>query len=492
MFTRNKGNVGTYREEPGWDVADQWGGAGRCYWIEEALEAEGPVESQRLEEPMSADVAIVGGGFTGLWTAIELKDRDPNLEVVVLEANICGAGASGRNGGMALNYWSKIGGLAARIGKERAVWLADQSNDAIGELDTITRKHGLDIHFKRAGWVWTATSESQLDSWMPTIDSLKPYGREMYRVLDSEELFKYTQSEIHLAGVIDETAATVQPARLARALRTIALEKGVKVFEHSAVIKHDRDTGLLRTRLGSVRAPSVVLATNAWLSGMPELRRATVLVGSDVAVTSPLDPKGELAKSDFNSGVAVTNGRLTIRSGRTTADGRIMYGHSGGGLSYKNRFAQKFIDDKEHAAINLREFKRFHPRAGDVKVTHTWSGAVDRSYDGLPFLGELPGRSKTYYITGISGNGVGPCRMFGKMLASMVQQKQDEWTDCGLVQGVTIKYPPAPITYVGGSLVLSSVNKVEDAQEEGRKPNPVDKFWTRFTPQFSYKTKDLG
>jgi glycine/D-amino acid oxidase-like deaminating enzyme len=134
----------------------------RSLWLQEALHAEDGVESQEVLEDTKADVCIVGGGYTGLWTALRIKELEPGADVVVIEQDICGGGPSGRNGGFALTWWSKIQTLIKRVGEEEALRLVRASEDAVREIGAFCTREGVDAHFHQGGWLWTATSPAQV------------------------------------------------------------------------------------------------------------------------------------------------------------------------------------------------------------------------------------------------------------------------------------------------------------------------------------------
>ena len=139
----------------------------RSLWLEEALTAA--EDAPRLEGDERADICIVGGGFTGLWTAIRLKEHDPSLDVVLVEADVCGAGASGRNGGFVLTWWAKFGTLKKVCGGDEAIRLARASAQAVDGIGAFCAEHGIDAHYRRDGWLWAATSEAQLGAWEETL-----------------------------------------------------------------------------------------------------------------------------------------------------------------------------------------------------------------------------------------------------------------------------------------------------------------------------------
>ena len=139
--------------------------APRSLWLQEALAAEDGVESAELVEPIRADVCVVGGGYTGLWTALRIGELEPGASIALVEADICGGGPSGRNGGFALSWWPKVETLVKHVGQEEAFRLVRASVDAVDELGAFCEREGIDAHYRRGGWLWTATSPAQLGSW---------------------------------------------------------------------------------------------------------------------------------------------------------------------------------------------------------------------------------------------------------------------------------------------------------------------------------------
>jgi glycine/D-amino acid oxidase-like deaminating enzyme len=159
----------------------------RSLWLEEALAHDDAVE-ETLRERERADVCIVGGGYTGLWTAIRLKELESAADVVLVEADICGAGPSGRNGGFALSWWPKIETLVERVGEEEALRLARAAEAAVSELGDFCAREGIDAHFHRGGWLWTATSAAQLGGWNGAVQTAARLGAEPFRLVGAEEL----------------------------------------------------------------------------------------------------------------------------------------------------------------------------------------------------------------------------------------------------------------------------------------------------------------
>ena len=286
----------------------------RSLWLEEAL--AGREDAAPLEGPASADVAIIGGGYIGLWTALRLKQSSPDLDVVVLEADICGGGASGRNGGFALSWWAKLPSLVKLAGESGALQVCRESSDAVTELGEFASANGIDCDYRAGGWLWTARTDAQLGAWEGTVELAERLGADAFERLSPDEISRRAGSPQHLAGVLERTAATVQPAALVRGLRRVALEQGVRIHEHTVVRRIDRGGMRVETGGGSVEAGKIVIANNAWGASIRELRRLLVVVSSDIVATAPIPER--LAEIGWTGGECITDCQQMIDYYRTT------------------------------------------------------------------------------------------------------------------------------------------------------------------------------
>jgi putative aminophosphonate oxidoreductase len=462
--------------------------APRSLWLQEALAAEDGVGSPELVEAIRADVCIVGGGYTGLWTALRIAELEPGASIVLVEADICGGGPSGRNGGFALSWWPKIETLIKRVGEEEAFRLVRASVAAVDELGAFCEREGVDAHFRRGGWLWTATSPAQLGSWEGAVAAAARAGEHPFELLSAEEVQRRTGSPVHLGAAYEAGAATVQPALLARGLRRVAVEKGIRIFERSPMVELDRERGLVGTPSGSVQAGAVVLATGACLAAVPELKRAVVAVASDMVATAPMPER--LEEAGWTGGESISNCRLMVHYYRTTNDGRIAFGQGGHRHVLGGRVDDDFFGESSSAERRLREdLVRYVPFAAGVDVTHAWGGPIDRTADGAPIFGRLPGAMPLVYGVGYSGNGVAPCLTAGKILASSALGRDDEWSGCGLNRGVTGRFPPEPIRYLGGFVVRAAVRRKESREDEGRSVDPLTRRVAGLAPQGFFRVK---
>lgn len=450
----------------------------RSHW----QQSLGPVTSfPALAGAEDADVAILGGGFVGLWTALTLKQHDPGCRVVILEQDVCGGGASGRNGGFVMSWWPKIGTLASQCGADQALFLGHSAERAITELGAFCQQHGIDAHFVQKGWLWTATTPAHVDAWNGTLAACARLGVQPFERLSPAEVARRTGSAVHLAGVFEASNATVQPAALAQGLRRVAAEAGVRIYEGSAVTGIEPGSpARVYTAGGQVRAGAVVLATNAWSAAIPELARVITPVNSSIVITRPV--KQALEEGGWTGGESITDSQLMVDYYRTTRDGRIAFGKGTGAIAYGGRIDGIFSDHAASLAMTRADLARTYPALPPDAVEGGWSGPIDRAYDSLPVFGSLTGQSNIHYGIGWSGNGVGPSRLGGRILASLALGRRDEWSGCALVGRACRAFPPEPLRFVGGSLVRQAVIRKERAEMQGRPPAALDRLLAGLAP----------
>jgi putative aminophosphonate oxidoreductase len=461
--------------------------APRSLWLQDALRLEEAGDAPELLESIEADVCIVGGGYTGLWAALRVKELEPDASVVIVESDVCGGGPSGRNGGFALSWWSKIDTMQKHVGKEEALRLMKASEAAVDEIEAFCDKEKIDSHFHRGGWLWTATSPAQVGAWEGAVEVAGEYGEHPYQLLSAEEVQARTGSRVHLGAAFDPQAATVQPALLARGLRRVALARGVRIHEHTPMIDLDRDTGTVDTPSGSVRAGAVVLALNAWAIRIRELSRSLAAVASDIVATAPMPE--HLVESGWTGGEAISNCRLMVHYYRTTRDGRVIMGQGGGRLAFGGRVNSNFDYSPRHTEQLTADLGYLVPAAKDTPITDSWGGPIDRTTDGLPFCGRIKGKVPIVYGTGYSGNGVAPSLTFAKILASSALQLDDEWSGAGINRGPAGLFPPEPVRFLGGLVVREAVRRKEGREDRGLTCDPVTGAVAGLAPQGFFRVK---
>ncbi|MDQ3733356.1 MAG: FAD-binding oxidoreductase [Actinomycetota bacterium] len=442
------------------------------FWLQQALPAD-PVSSRPpLTGDVDADVCIVGAGFTGLWTALEVKRLAPSARVVLLEADVCGSGASGRNGGFVMTWWSKFLSLSKLCGPEAALKLAMRAERAVDEIGTFCQQHGIDADFRQGGWLWTATSRAQIDAWQETVVALAAVGATPFEDLSSSEVAIRAGSPIHLAGILDPKAAIVQPAMLVRGMACVADRAGVEIYEQSPVVEIRQEAvAHVQTAGGTVRARRVALTLNGWAAAIAELRRALVVVSSDMIATEPVPQR--LRDIGWTADLAVSDSRRLVNYYRQSTDHRVIFGKGGGSLAMGGRVGPRFDGVSARAAEVRASFERAYPALWDVPTAMTWRGPIDYSVTALPFVAPLHDAPNVLVAAGFSGNGVGPSYLVGQVLASLAVGEADPDWPKQLTRMPGSRMPPEPFRHGGGLLVRAALTRKEKVEDLGRKPSAL-------------------
>ena len=451
----------------------------RSLWLHEALRGE--EDQPPLAGARRADVAIIGGGYVGLWTALRLKEQAPSCDVAIVEQDICGGGASGRNGGQVHSWWESLSALIHTCGVEEALRLGHASQAAVDELAAIETTYGIDAHVRRGGWLWTATTPAQMDAWDDAVRLCERHGIHALQRLTPTEVAERSGSPMHLAGVFDPAAITVQPALLVRGLRRVALERGVRIYEHSRVTALDRRRpAVLRTPRGALAADCVVLATNAWAARLRDFQRRLYVVSSEVIATAPMPDR--LAAIGWTGDEAICDSQQRVLYYRTTHDGRIVLGRGAGHVAFGGRIGPAFDRNPARVPDVTAALRRVYPMLADVPIACDWAGPIDESHSGLPMFGRLGGQPHIFYGVGWSGTGVAQSLLGGRILASLALDRRDEWSGCGLVEQRPALYPPEPLRYIGANIVLRAVMKKGRSEDRGEQPGRVAAALASFVP----------
>lgn len=490
----------------------------RSWWLREALAAEAAeaphlaAAAPPLRGTTTADVVIIGGGYTGLWTAHRITELEPAARVVLLEADICGGGPSGRNGGFVTNWWDELPTLIERYGEAGAVATADAVEGLVDDLGAWCREHGVDAWFTRAGSLTVAASAAQEGAWDDVVAACRAVGREGRLVpLTPDAVAARVRSPVFRSGVFLPAAATIQPAVLARALRRVLLDRGVVIHEATPALEIDGQrpgfTGWLgagarqaptrrpaasgawrpvrvRTPDGEVLARAGVVALNAWAAAWPWFGRRLVTWSSYIVLTEPIPDR--LAEIGWTGGEGLADARFTLHYLRTTPDGRIAIGGGGGRAGFGGRIDGVFTDDVRSARRAVAGLRRLFPSLRDVRIEDAWGGPIDITADHLPWFGSVPGRP-IHHGLGYSGNGVGPSLLGGRILAARaVERDDDPVLALPLASGRPPRaFPPEPARSMGAALIREAAARRETAEDQDR---PVD----RVTRELSRLPRRLG
>ena len=462
-------------------------GVRRSWWLREALNAEGdPPPAPPLRGTVEFDVAIVGGGYTGLWTAYDLTERAPGVRIVVLEQDICGGGPSGRNGGFVHGWWDQLPLLVDLHGPERALETARASEEAVSQIDEFCERHGVDAWWVQAGYVQASASEAQDNDWQRAVETCARLGvGDSYVPLSAAQVQARCASPRFRGGVLMPSGASVQPALLARGLRRVLLERGVTIHEQTRVRRLNPGSPVrVETDAGEVRADQIVLGMNAWAAGWPGFRTRLLTWGSYIVLTEPI--AGRLAEIGWTGGEAISDSRFTVHYFRTTRDGRLAFGAGVGEAGYGGSIGRSFTSDRravERAAAGMR---RIFPMLADVRIDDAWGGPIDISSDRLPAIGSMHG-GRVHFAHGYSGNGVGPSRLAGRVLGAIVDGGADPISRLPIVGARARRFPPEPFRYVGARIIREALVRKDEAQDEGRRPNALVRLVARIPRILGYR-----
>ena len=419
------------------------------FWLDSP---DRPEPAEPLAAAERCDLAVVGAGYTGLWTALLAKEAEPSRDVVVLEAETAGWAASGRNGGFCAA--SLTHGLANGLARFPAD-LPALERLGTANLDGIAAtlaRYGIDCGFERTGALDVATEPHQVAWLAEDVAQARRFGHDA-DFLDAAAVRAEVNSPTYLAGSWhrDDTAL-VDPARLAWGLRAACLSLGVRLYERTPVTSLDREGrgARLHTPHGSVHASRAVLATNAFPALLRRMRPFTVPVYDYALVTEPLSPAqwGEIGWRNRQGIGDVAN---QFHYYRPTADGRILYGGYDAVYHWRNGLRPELDRRPATFARLARHFAGTFPQLEDVRFTHAWGGAIDTSTRFFAFQRTALGGRVAYSI-GYTGLGVGASRFGAQVMLDLLARRDTEATRLPAVRSRPLPFPPEPLRYAGIAL----------------------------------------
>jgi glycine/D-amino acid oxidase-like deaminating enzyme len=442
------------------------------YWIEEAggTEPAAPLTGAR-----EADVLVVGGGYTGMWTAWYARQLEPEARIVLLESEaLCGRGPSGRNGGFCNAMWFSLASMRDRWGAEGALATGHAAQAAVGRIERFCEEQGVDAWFHPTGYVQVSTAAAHDCSGLDAVEACRELGvPEMLRPLSRDEVAERCRSPLFRGGAVSPTSATVQPARLALGLREGLLAAGVEIYESSPVrsFREGSDGVEARTNAGSVRAARGVLAIGSAAKGRHgPLRGRLSVASSHIVLTEPVPDV--LEEIGWTGGECITDSRALVHYFRTTHDGRIAFGWGGGRIAMGARTRGRAEVDAAVIATAADTLYEYFPALRGRRLTHAWGGPIDASPTHLPAVRTLD-HGRAWVAAGYTGNGVGPSNMVGRTLASLALDRDDDHTHLAFVDDNPPRLPPEPFHWLGGEAIRLGILKKEKAEMQNRQPGPV-------------------
>ncbi|MDX6623473.1 MAG: hypothetical protein QOE75_1405 [Solirubrobacterales bacterium] len=441
------------------------------YWLAEAGE---PAPAPPLDAAIEADVLVVGGGYTGLWSAWYAKQLEPAARVVLLEAELCGQGPSGRNGGFCNAMWWSLASMRDRWGPSPALAVARAAEAAVGRIGSFCAEQGLDAWFHPTEYVHVSTAAAHDGVWHAAADACRELGvPEKVVPLSAAEVAARCASPAFRGGAACPGSATLQPARLALGLRERLLAAGVEIYERSPVRSFREGDGEVRARTpgGEVRAARAVLALGGAAKGRHGPFRGRLSVASShIVLTEPVPEL--LAEIGWTGGECVTDSRALLHYMRTTPDGRIAFGWGGGRIAMGARVKGRSELDADVVAAVRAHLLDYFPGLAGKRITHAWGGPIDASPSHLPVV-LTQRRGRAFAAAGYTGNGVGPSNMVGRTLAALALDRRDAEAALAFVDSKVNRVPPEPFHWLGGEAIRLGIKAKEEAELAGRTPGKV-------------------
>ena len=446
-----------------------------CFW----LATYDQVSCPPLQEQIHCDIGIIGAGFTGLWTALFLKELSPETDVVVLEQGIAGYGGSGRNAGMLGETIDHSHALAVvHFGWEEARRLAALGRKNVEEMIAFLAGNKIDCDLERTGRLAVALTAAQVEEARRNIEIADRLGITDTRLLSAAEVRSELNSPLYLGGTFAPGGGILNPVKLVDGLKRVALERRVRIFERTAVRRIEN--GKIHADSGTVSADRVILATDAFTHHLfPQLLRRFIPLYDYILVSEPLSTN-EFSLIGWRDRQGVTDGRTFFNYYRLTADNRILWGTSEAMYYSRNRVDESCDHSKSHYAALRESFIRHFPQLSQVTFEYAWGGPIASTTRLTPFFGTLAG-GRVLYGLGYTGHGIGSTRIGGKILAHMALERPHELLELSMVRKKPFPYPPEPLRSFAVSAVTGALRKVD----AGNKPNWLLRFLDRLGIGFS-------
>ena len=434
-----------------------------------------------LSEDLDVDVCIVGAGFTGLWTALSLASADPTLRVAVVEREVAGFGASGRNGGWCSSLFPASDvALARRHGVAAMRAMRTAMQESVEVVGTSAVAEGIECHFAKGGSVSLARNEAQRERALAAIDQSRALGLGVddVRWLGPSEASELIGTTNVFGATFTPHCAALQPALLARGLADAVERHGVRLFEHTAV----ENLGLRRrpavvTNGGTIRCDVVVRATEAWTATLPGLRRVMLPVYSLMVATEPLG-SAFWTDAGLSGRATFADFRHMVTYGQRTADGRIAFGGRGAPYHYGSTLRSGFDHDASVHTLLRETLIDLFPALRDAAFTHAWGGPLGIPRDWHASVGYDP-RQGMAWAGGYVGDGVTTTNLAGRTLADLITGTPSELTVLPWVGHRSPSWEPEPLRWLGVNAGLWATKAADRAEARRGRPSATTRVLGR-------------
>jgi glycine/D-amino acid oxidase-like deaminating enzyme len=441
----------------------------RSLWLDD-LPGDDLTPRPSLPGDTTVDVVIVGAGFTGLWTAYELAGRDPSLRILVVEAEVAGFGASGRNGGWCSPYLPMSAGALERAhGHDAAGRMIAAMRATVDEVGAVAAREGMDCGYAKGGILTLATLPTHAARLAADLEEGRRFGATEadLRLLDRRQARELVGADGVLGALFTPHGAVLQPARLVRGLARACERRGVTIAERTRAA--EIAPGRVRTTHGTVNAEVVVMATEAYSARLPGRTRDVAPLYSLMIATEPL-PAPFWEDVGWSSRCALDDARTQIIYAQRTADDRIAFGGRGAPYHFGSRVKDAF-DHEPHVFDRLRRtLAQLFPALTDVTITHTWGGplAAPRDWTCTVRFDRVTGLASA---GGYVGDGVATSNLAGRTLADLITGTNSELTTLPWIGHVSRRWEPEPVRWLAINAALRLAGSSDAAEARTGRPS---------------------
>jgi glycine/D-amino acid oxidase-like deaminating enzyme len=432
----------------------------RSWWLE-SLPGE-IIANPPLKATAHADVVVVGGGYTGLSTAFHLKRMKPGMDVRVLESEVCGFGASGRNGGFSMTLFGLSKAITRfRFNDRQARAAHIYMEKAVDYLHDMITDHHIDCDYERSGYLLVGTSPAQVKRIEHDFKIMEAWGAGGIERWDRPRLSREFKTDYYRLGWFEPRCGIVNPARLARGLKALAEKQGAVIYENSPVVSFARkgkNGFAVKTMTGEIYSEYLVLSTNAYSVLFPELKKLQYPAFTHIVMSEPLT-RAQYESIGWKNRAGVEDARDMIHYYRLTADNRLVMGGGDISLGY-GADMEKDLNEKIFAHLR-NHVVRIFPQLKGLGFTHKWGGPVSITTDMAPVIGYLGEDRRAIFSMGCMGHGVSLTMMNGRTIAEMIAGQKTERTALFFVGRKVFPWPPEPIAHGLGQAVRGFM-KLED------------------------------
>jgi len=447
----------------------------QLYWLDaDPLE---PEPHATLIGETTTDLCIVGAGYTGLWTALLAKEKNPERHVIIIEQLETGAGASGRNGGFCsyslthgfMNGYSRFKdemAIIERLGREN-----------LEAIEATIKKYGIDCQFELTGEISVANEEWQMEDLIEIANLRNSFG-DSVQILSKEEMQARVHSPISVGGLWDpDGTALIDPARLVWGLEQACIKSGVVIYENTSALWLERASKgiIVHTPYGTVYAQKVALATNIYRSLIRRAKKYVVPVYDFQLVTEPLTPE-QMESIGWKDREGLSEAGNQFHYYRLTKDNEILWGGYDAIYNFRGKVRHEYETSAETYAHLAQAFLETFPQLQGIKFTHGWGGAIDTCSRFTQFWGKAH-RGKVAYVMGYTGLGVGASRFGAQVMLDLLDGEDNERTRLSMVKKKPLPFPPEPFKFIFIRLTQWSLNKSD--QNQGKR-----NLWLKFLDFF--------